>query len=49
MADSQPVPAVLMGIALGPLAARFLDSERWGSAEKGQTNDITLVGDRSIH
>ncbi|KAL3952088.1 hypothetical protein ACCO45_013805 [Purpureocillium lilacinum] len=36
------VPAVLMGIALGPLAARFLDSERWGSAEKGQTNDITL-------
>lgn len=37
------VPAVLIGIALGPIAAKFLDSDRWGSAEEGQTNHITLV------
>ncbi|KJZ74361.1 hypothetical protein HIM_06171 [Hirsutella minnesotensis 3608] len=36
------VPAVAIGTALGPLAARFLDSERWGSKEKGQTAEITL-------
>ncbi|KAJ6441054.1 plasma membrane antiporter [Purpureocillium lavendulum] len=38
----EALPAVLIGVALGPLAARFLDSERWGSAEKGQTSAITL-------
>ncbi|KAK2739911.1 hypothetical protein FQN55_009085 [Onygenales sp. PD_40] len=37
-----PVPAVVFGIILGPIAARFLDSERWGSAIAGQQNAITL-------
>ncbi|KAI5459190.1 Sodium/hydrogen exchanger family-domain-containing protein [Mariannaea sp. PMI_226] len=36
------LPAVVMGIILGPTAARFLDSSRWGSAVEGQTHDITL-------
>ncbi|KAK3186568.1 hypothetical protein K4F52_004608 [Lecanicillium sp. MT-2017a] len=38
----EALPAVVLGIILGPIAAKFLDSERWGSAEKGQTNEITL-------
>ncbi|KAM4058825.1 sodium/hydrogen exchanger family protein [Hirsutella rhossiliensis] len=38
----EALPAVALGIALGPIAAKFLDSERWGSAEKGQTAEITL-------
>ncbi|OLN81851.1 putative Na(+)/H(+) antiporter C3A11.09-like protein 1 [Colletotrichum chlorophyti] len=38
----EALPAVVLGICLGPIAARFLDSERWGSAVEGQTNDITL-------
>ncbi|KAK1960029.1 sodium/hydrogen exchanger family protein [Colletotrichum sublineola] len=38
----EALPAVILGICLGPLAAKFLDSERWGSAVEGQTNDITL-------
>lgn len=37
------VPAVVIGIALGPIAAKFLQSEKWGNAEPGQTNAITLV------
>lgn len=37
------VPAVLLGIALGPIAARFLDAERWGSSAEGQQEAITLV------
>ncbi|OHW99949.1 sodium hydrogen exchanger family protein [Colletotrichum incanum] len=38
----EALPAVVLGICLGPLAAKFLDSERWGSAVEGQTNEITL-------
>lgn len=38
------MPAVLLGIALGPLAAKFLDAERWGSSTEGQQEAITLVG-----
>ncbi|KAF9870207.1 sodium/hydrogen exchanger family protein [Colletotrichum karsti] len=38
----EALPAVVLGICLGPIAAKFLDSERWGSAVEGQTNDITL-------
>ncbi|PHH62809.1 hypothetical protein CDD81_6701 [Ophiocordyceps australis] len=38
----EALPAVAIGVALGPIAAKFLDSERWGSAEKGQTPEITL-------
>ncbi|KAK2044502.1 sodium/hydrogen exchanger family protein [Colletotrichum somersetense] len=38
----EALPAVVLGICLGPLSAKFLDSERWGSAVEGQTNAITL-------
>lgn len=31
-----------MGVLLGPIAAKFIDSSRWGSAADGQTSDITL-------
>jgi uncharacterized membrane-anchored protein YhcB (DUF1043 family) len=37
------VPAVVVGIILGPLAAKFLSAERWGSAAEGQQDAITLV------
>lgn len=36
------MPAVAIGVILGPIAAKFIDSERWGSAANGQTSDITL-------
>jgi NhaP-type Na+/H+ or K+/H+ antiporter len=32
----------VIGIILGPLAANFIDSERWGSASPGQTSEISL-------
>ncbi|KAH6951965.1 Cation/H+ exchanger [Fusarium avenaceum] len=38
----EALPAVFFGVVLGPLAARFIDSEKWGSATEGQTNAITL-------
>ncbi|KAM4066356.1 sodium/hydrogen exchanger family protein [Hirsutella rhossiliensis] len=38
----EALPAVAIGVVLGPIAAKFLDSERWGSAERGQTSEITL-------
>ncbi|KAK4640650.1 hypothetical protein QC761_600770 [Podospora bellae-mahoneyi] len=38
----EALPAVVIGIILGPIAAKFLDSSRWGSAAEGQTSDITL-------
>lgn len=41
------VPAVLIGIILGPVSAKFLDAERWGSAAEGQQESITLVSTRS--
>ncbi|PHH91420.1 hypothetical protein CDD83_563 [Cordyceps sp. RAO-2017] len=37
----EALPAVVIGIILGPIAAKFLDSERWGSGERGQTPEIT--------
>ena len=40
------VPAVIIGIILGPIAARFLDAEKWGSAAQGQQEAITLVGSK---
>ncbi|KAH8730420.1 hypothetical protein GQ44DRAFT_823163 [Phaeosphaeriaceae sp. PMI808] len=39
----EALPALLVGILLGPIAAKFIDSERWGSAVEDQTADITLV------
>ncbi|GKU11182.1 unnamed protein product, partial [Fusarium langsethiae] len=38
----EALPAMLVGIILGPVSAKFLDSERWGSAEPGQTAEIAL-------
>ena len=38
----EALPAVVIGIILGPIAAKFIDSERWGSAADGQTSAITL-------
>jgi hypothetical protein len=39
---------MLFGIILGPVAAKFIDSERWGTAKEGQTEYITLVSSMSI-
>jgi hypothetical protein len=33
----------MLGIILGPIASKFLDAERWGSAVEGQQEAITLV------
>lgn len=38
----EALPAVFFGIILGPIASKFLDAERWGSAEKGQQEAISL-------
>ncbi|KAF1929467.1 Na(+)/H(+) antiporter 1 [Didymella exigua CBS 183.55] len=38
----EALPALLVGIVLGPIAAKFIDSERWGSAVEAQTGHITL-------
>ena len=45
----EALPALLVGIILGPIAAKFIDSERWGSAEEGQTEHITLVSSFSAY
>ncbi|KAH4043742.1 hypothetical protein HBH49_225740 [Parastagonospora nodorum] len=38
----EALPALVVGIVLGPLAAKFIDMERWGSAVPDQVSDITL-------
>lgn len=38
----EALPAVAIGVLLGPLAAKFIDPDRWGSAADGQTSKITL-------
>jgi NhaP-type Na+/H+ or K+/H+ antiporter len=38
----EALPAMVFGIILGPISAKFIDSERWGSAVSGQTSEITL-------
>ncbi|KAH7111310.1 Na(+)/H(+) antiporter 1 [Dendryphion nanum] len=38
----EALPAVVIGIILGPIAAKFLDVERWGSAVEGQQEAVTL-------
>ncbi|KAF4591879.1 Sodium/hydrogen exchanger family protein [Ophiocordyceps camponoti-floridani] len=38
----EALPAMMVGIILGPVAMKFLDSERWASGEKGQTPAIAL-------
>ncbi|KAL6868830.1 hypothetical protein ACO1O0_000152 [Amphichorda felina] len=38
----EALPAVVIGIVLGPVAAKFIESEQFGAAEPGQTSAITL-------
>ncbi|KAK5625472.1 hypothetical protein RRF57_001188 [Xylaria bambusicola] len=38
----EALPALLIGVLLGPVAAKFLDPRRWGSAASGQEPTITL-------
>ncbi|EWZ01455.1 hypothetical protein FOYG_01077 [Fusarium oxysporum NRRL 32931] len=38
----EALPAVFFGVILGPISAKFIESEKWGSAEPGQTSAITL-------
>ncbi|PGH33603.1 hypothetical protein GX50_03591 [[Emmonsia] crescens] len=38
----EALPAVVFGILLGPLAAKFIDADRWGTAAEDQKNEITL-------
>jgi hypothetical protein len=42
LAKSHEVPALAIGVILGPIAAKFLDPERWGSSAPGQEPTITL-------
>ncbi|KAI1148176.1 Cation/H+ exchanger [Nemania diffusa] len=38
----EALPALLIGVILGPVGAKFLDPEKWGSATPGQEPAITL-------
>ncbi|KAI1294100.1 Cation/H+ exchanger [Xylaria venustula] len=38
----EALPALFIGVLLGPVTAKFLDPERWGSAAPGQEPSITL-------
>ncbi|KAI1478539.1 Cation/H+ exchanger [Daldinia eschscholtzii] len=38
----EALPAVLTGMILGPIAAKFLDAKRWGYSTPGQQDAITL-------
>ncbi|KAH9890816.1 Sodium/hydrogen exchanger family-domain-containing protein [Xylariomycetidae sp. FL2044] len=38
----EALPAVVIGMLLGPMSARFLDPDEWGSAIQGQRDAITL-------
>ncbi|KAI1135477.1 Na(+)/H(+) antiporter 1 [Hypoxylon sp. FL0543] len=38
----EALPAVLVGMLLGPVSAKFLDAKRWGSAAASQQDAITL-------
>ncbi|KAH7311573.1 Sodium/hydrogen exchanger family-domain-containing protein [Stachybotrys elegans] len=38
----EALPAVAIGVALGPVAARFIFPEQWGSADPDQLSPITL-------
>ncbi|ROT36541.1 Na+/H+ antiporter 2 [Sodiomyces alkalinus F11] len=39
---SSPVPAIMIGIFFGPIAARYIVPDRWGGAVPYQTSEITL-------
>ncbi|RSL38517.1 hypothetical protein CEP53_014805 [Fusarium sp. AF-6] len=36
------LPAVVVGIILGPVAAKFIEVNKWGVGQEGQTRSITL-------
>ncbi|KAI8691907.1 Na-H-Exchanger domain-containing protein [Fusarium sp. Ph1] len=36
------LPAVIVGIILGPVAAKFIEADKWGAGHEGQTRSITL-------
>ncbi|KAI8685094.1 Na-H-Exchanger domain-containing protein [Fusarium keratoplasticum] len=36
------LPAVVVGIILGPVAAKFIEADKWGAGHEGQTRSITL-------
>ena len=38
----EALPAMLLGIMLGPVGADFLNPEKWGLKEEGQKEEITL-------
>ncbi|KAI8627618.1 Cation/H+ exchanger [Xylariaceae sp. FL1651] len=38
----EALPALIIGVILGPIAAKFLNPKRWGSASPGQEHAITL-------
>lgn len=42
LTNTHAVPALLIGVILGPVGAKFLDPEKWGSATPGQEPAITL-------
>lgn len=34
---------MIVGIALGPVAANFINAADWGAKDEGQVSEITLV------
>ncbi|KAI8719772.1 Na-H-Exchanger domain-containing protein [Fusarium sp. LHS14.1] len=36
------LPAVVIGIILGPVAAKFIEADKWGAGHEGQKRSITL-------
>lgn len=34
---------MVIGIALGPIAANFINAAEWGVKDEGQVSEITLV------
>ncbi|KAK7703284.1 hypothetical protein SLS57_011004 [Botryosphaeria dothidea] len=40
----EALPATIVGILVGPVVGRVIDSTKWGSAEPDQQSEITLVG-----
>ncbi|KFH45981.1 Na(+)/H(+) antiporter-like protein [Hapsidospora chrysogenum ATCC 11550] len=38
----EALPAMIVGIALGPIAANFINAADWGAKDEGQVSEITL-------
>jgi hypothetical protein len=39
----EALPAMGLGIFLGPMAAKFLEVNKWGSPDPAQISEVTLV------